>query len=97
MLHGRGRQSHRDGQGQLAAWALKSALVSTHTRPDAERAFRRGVSEHLYEHGLPPEEMRIWMATYTGWILDFCASAVDRFRNPIRTLAASRHNDRGAV
>jgi hypothetical protein len=47
MLDGRGRELHRGGQRQLAAWALKTALMFDQASAPDSRAFPPGHYRHL--------------------------------------------------
>jgi hypothetical protein len=66
MLHGRGRTLHRGGQLALATWALKTVLVGAHSQAGGGRLFPGRLHRHLYVHQQPPEDVRIWMTTYSG-------------------------------
>lgn len=66
MLHGRGRQLHRGGQRTLAAWALKTALMVEQSFSPGRRIIGEREHDHLYVHGQPSDDVRVWMASYDG-------------------------------
>lgn len=75
MIEGRGRELHRDGQRRLAGWALLKAMMFD----QASRAEARGIFPsyyaHLFEHGYPPPEARVWISSYSGEIVSFTSFA----------------------
>lgn len=66
MLHGRGKALHATGQRTLATWALKTALVGQHAHGAPNLVFSDQLNHHLMLHRVAPNELRIWMASYTG-------------------------------
>jgi len=66
MLERRGRELHREGQRTLAAWGLKTAMMSEHTLGSEKRVVPDDDYADLREHGQPSERVVVWMATYIG-------------------------------
>jgi len=65
LLQERGRELHRDGQGVLAAWAMKTATMLEYSHP---RALAIGQEDRtwLFEKGEAPPRTQVWIGVYSG-------------------------------
>lgn len=55
-------------QGDLAAWALKTAMMVVAQQKPAQSAIPADEYAHLYAQSEPSSAVRVWMAAYTGTI-----------------------------
>ena len=65
-FQGHGRALHHRGQRTLAAWALKTAIMAEQTNAPARRGIPRDEYQHVFKHGEPSTNVRVWLASYVG-------------------------------
>jgi hypothetical protein len=66
VLQGRGRVLHASMQRELAAWALKTAMIVEHQQGPVRHVVPPEEYEHLYRRGEPSSRVLVWMAAYSG-------------------------------
>jgi hypothetical protein len=69
ILRGNGRELHRGGQGVLAAWAFKTAVMLEYTHPRA-RTISKAERDWLFSRREAPLGCQIWIGNYSGTLLN---------------------------
>jgi hypothetical protein len=67
-FQGRGRLLHAGMQRELAAWAVKTAMMVERQQGPARHVILPEEYRHLYEHREPSARILIWMASYSGTV-----------------------------
>lgn len=65
---GKGSPLDAGAQRDLAAWALKTAMMIVALEKPDEPAIPAEDYSHLYAHTEPPSDVRIWLGAYSGEI-----------------------------
>jgi hypothetical protein len=69
MLHDQLRILDHERQTLVATWVFKTSVMLEFTHPQ-ERAIQSEASKSLYQHGQPPRNVTIWIASYRGLSLN---------------------------
>ena len=67
-LDGQGSVLNTELQKDLAAWALKTAMMVERQQKPAQPGILSEEYPYLFTHGEPSPRVRIWMASYAGTI-----------------------------